>query len=332
MELHRIIKSDARKALRRYWGRSVAAMLIVFAAYLAISISESVLLFVFSGKGNISAETFDLASTTPEVLVILGCTALAFCLLMPGLLLGFKKLHLGFAKNAETAVYTLFDCFSSFREFFRSLIFSLLLSLRCTAVTLFSLIPGAALIYAAYTYIQPQNRTVYMLKVCAYCVGVIIGLLCLAMGLIFMQRWFAAPYYLVSGSGIHKAFALSVKATRNMNSEIIRFKLSYFGWALLSVFAFPLLWSLPYYSVAEAIYAEYLMERQSRSGGCAFSKSKKPFEHRKSCDEHASAPDDSFYESGEHEDTEPEHDSEELLKKSCGSAPENKPSEEENKK
>lgn len=322
MELHRIIKSDAKKALRRYWGRSVVAALIVFAAYLAIALSESILLFVFSGEESVSAKIFDLASTTPEVLVILGCTALAFCLLMPGLLLGFKKLHLGFAKNAETAVYTLFDCFSSLREFFRSFFFSLMLSLRCAAVTLLSLVPGTALIYAAHTYIQPQNRTVYMLKVCAYCVGALVGLLCLAMGLIFMQRWFAAPYYLVSGRGIHKSFTLSVKATRRMTSEIIRFKLSYFGWALLSIFVFPILWSLPYYSIAEAIYAEYLIERQSRSEGSAFDESKEPLEHQKNPDEHAAVPDDSFYKPGEHRSDEPEDDSESFLQKIRSLVPE----------
>ena len=60
---------------------------------------------------------------------------------------------------------------------------------------------------------------------------------------------------------MHKAFALSVKATKGFCPDIIRFKISYFGWALLSVLILPLLWSLPYFSTANAIYAKYLMER-----------------------------------------------------------------------
>ena len=46
MELHRIIKSDARRALSRYWAKSAVSAVIVFAAYLAIALAESVLLFV----------------------------------------------------------------------------------------------------------------------------------------------------------------------------------------------------------------------------------------------------------------------------------------------
>ena len=213
MELHRIIKSDARRALSRYWAKSAVSAVIVFAAYLAIALAESVLLFVFSGEEAPAFDIFNLAETSTEALVITGISAFVFCLLMPALLIGYRKLHLAFANGGEIAVATLFDSFSSFREFLRAIAFTLLLTIRRTLVFAAALVPGGALIYAAYLFIKPQNRTVYMLELCAYCIGGILILLCLALALIFVQRWFAAPYYLAGGTGVPKAFSLSVKAT-----------------------------------------------------------------------------------------------------------------------
>ena len=311
MELHRIIKSDARRALSRYWAKSAVSAVIVFAAYLAIALAESVLLFVFSGEEAPAFDIFNLAETSTETLVITGISAFVFCLLMPALLIGYRKLHLAFANGGETAVATLFDSFSSFREFLRAIAFTLLLTIRRTLVFAAALVPGGALIYAAYRFIKPQSRTVYMLELCAYCVGGILILLCLALALIFVQRWFAASYYLAGGTGVHKAFSLSVKATKGLCPNIIRFKISYFGWALLSVLVLPLFWSLPYYSTASAIYAKYLAERLEHASANA-APAANPLEHQQNCafehDEHAAKPDESFYAQNEHAVSTDEHE------------------------
>lgn len=312
MELHRIIKADARRALRRYWAKSAVSAIVVFSAYLAIALAESMLLFVFSGKESPSLDIFSLSSTPIEVVVIIGCAALAFCLLMPALIIGYKKLHLVFAEGGEAAVFTLFDGFSTFGTFLKSIVFYFLMLLRRIAVIAVALVPGTALIYAAYTFIVPESRTVYILQLCAYCVGAVLILLCLAIGFIFMQRWFAAPYLLASGKGIHRAFSLSVKATKGLYTEIIRFKLSYIGWALLSVLILPLLWSLPYYSTASAIYAKYLTERFEH-GVSSVQEPSNPLEHQQNGSEfqgeHAAAPDDSFYAPKENASAENEHES-----------------------
>ena len=114
-------------------------------------------------------------------------------------------------------------------------------------------------------YIVPETKNTSVLQICAYCIGIIVTLLCLSLLIIYAQRWFAAVYYLSEGKNPSEAFRLSVRATKGLNTQIIRFKLSFAGWAFLSVLFFPMLWSLPYYSVSEALYAKYLMERYERS-------------------------------------------------------------------
>ena len=323
MELHRIIKSDARRALRRYWAKSAVAALTVFSAYLAIILAESVLMFVFSDESDATLNFLNIGNTNIETLVINGIVAFAFVLLIPALIIGYKRLHLSFAEGRKTAVATLFDCFASPREYFNAIGLTACLCVRGIFVTLLAAAPGGGLIYAAYRFIEPQNRTVYMLKLCAYCVGGILMLLCLALALIFMQRWFAAPYYLASGKGFSESFSLSVKATKGLCPQIIRFKISFFGWALLSGLILPMLWTLPYYSTAKAIYAKYLMQRLERNtanavnplehqqneasanfehGANGFEHGTNGFEHGTAADEsvlgeneHAAAPDSSFY-------------------------------------
>ena len=276
MELHRIIKSDARRALRRYLAKSAVAALTVFSAYLAIILAESVLMFVFSDESDATLNFLNLGNTNIETLVINGIVAFAFVLLMPALIIGYKRLHLSFAEGRETAVATLFDCFASPREYFNAIGLTACLCVRGIFVTLLAAAPGGGLIYAAYRFIEPQNRTVYMLKLCAYCVGGILMLLCLALALIFVQRWFAAPYFLASGKGLSESITLSRKATKGLCPEIIRFKISFFGWALLSGLILPMLWTLPYYSTAKAIYAKYLMQRLERNVANAAN----PLEHQ----------------------------------------------------
>ena len=120
MELHRIIKCDARRSLRGCWGKSIAAAMVLFGSYLAVAISESVLLFVFSEE-SASLDFLSITNASLTAIVITGLAALAYFLLMPALSLGFTKLHLTFAEGREESVSVVFDMFSSFKWFVKSL-------------------------------------------------------------------------------------------------------------------------------------------------------------------------------------------------------------------
>ena len=260
MELHRIIKCDARRSLRGCWGKSIAAAMVLFGSYLAVAISESVLLFVFSEE-SASLDFLSITNASLTAIVITGLAALAYFLLMPALSLGFTKLHLTFAEGREESVSVVFDMFSSFKWFVKSLAFTVALSLRYIFCAVIALLPGSVLFYLAETYIVTEDRTLQLLKICACCVSIALMLLCLALALIYSQRWFAAGYYFVSGRKIHESFRLSVMATKGMRTHIAGFKVSFVGWGLLNFLVLPVLWFLPYYSVSCAIYAKYLMEK-----------------------------------------------------------------------
>ncbi|MBR5310629.1 MAG: DUF975 family protein [Oscillospiraceae bacterium] len=265
MELFRIIKSDARKALRFCGGRTVAAMLIVFLAYLAISLMESVLLLVFMGTEAIHLDYFASGNPPIEVLCITGGCSVLYFIVLSVIAMGYTKLHFSFAEGKDESISTLFDMFSSGRKFFGTLLFEIFYGIRTILSGAFAAAPGTALFYIAYNYLPETGRTLQLIKISACCIAISLIILCLSLWLIFIQRWHLARYYFINKSGIFKSFSLSVKATKGLRVSLLKFKFSFMGWALLSVLILPLIWAIPYYAVSEAIYSKYLMERYSHS-------------------------------------------------------------------
>ena len=265
MELFRIIKSDARRAMRSFIGRAVASVMITTLAYLAVNLTESVLLFIFSGEESLFYDFYSLADTSPEVLAITAGAAVIWLFVMPALLLGHAKLNLAFAEGKDESISLLFDMFSSFKKFIGSAVFALCLGLRFILTFAAALVPGGVLFYLAEAFLHPASRTAEILKISACCIAIGLMTLCVALWVMFVQRWYLAPYYRACGNTVHKSFALSVKATKGIRTNIISFKFSFIGWGLISFFILPLLWSVPYYALSNAIYSKYLMERYERS-------------------------------------------------------------------
>ncbi len=264
MELFRIIKKDAKAAMRFCGGRTLACIFTVLLAYLVINLTESLLLFVFYGGGDL-LDFYSLSATAPLALIITAICSLLYFSVIPALCLGSKKLLCAFANGEDESLSIMFDTFSSFKSFVGSAVFGIMQFLRHCLTFAFCLVPGSALIYVAVKYTPLGSATLDILKIAACCVGIGLLLLCSALGLIFVQRWSLAPYYRAKGEKIHRSFALSVKTTKGLCTNIIAFKFSFLGWGILSLLVLPLLWTLPYYLLSKAIYAKYLMERYERS-------------------------------------------------------------------
>ena len=142
MELFRIIKSDAKRAMHFCGGRSVASAIIILLACLMINLAESALLLVFSEPGNIFE---NLYGNSPESIAVVSGMAFVWLLLIPALFLGYKKLHFSFAEGKDESISVLFDMFSSFKKFIGSFFFAFAYIIRyavvfySTANTLFGL-------------------------------------------------------------------------------------------------------------------------------------------------------------------------------------------------
>ena len=265
MELFRIIKADAKRALHFCGGRTVASFLVVALALLTFGIAETTLHLIFSGEEILYYDLLTLLKKFPEsVFVTAGITFLRLFTL-PALLLGLVKLFLSFAEGNDESISMIFDMFSSFKKFIGSAFFAIAFTVRYAFVFVIALLPGGAFFWFSKTFIPGGTRTAEIFKISAVFISICIMTLCVFLAIIFIQRWSLAPYYRASGKGVHKSFSLSAKATKGLCTSILSFKVSFIWWGFLSILVLPLLWSIPYYCISNAIYAKYLMERYERS-------------------------------------------------------------------
>lgn len=262
MELFRVIKDDAKRAMRFCGGRSVSSAIIIVLVCLLINIAETVFLIIFSEPENVF-ESIVLYSK--EDIAITAGAAFLWLLIIPALLLGYKKLHFSFAEGKDESVSLLFDMFSSFKKFVGSFFFAFEFIVRYMVVFTAAILPGGAFFWFSEKYIPEGGRTSGIIKIAACCIAISIIILCVFLAMIFVQRWSLAAYYRISGNGIFKSFSLSAKATKGLCSRIIAFKCSFIGWGFLSPLILPLFWSIPYYGLSMAIFSKYLMERYEHS-------------------------------------------------------------------
>lgn len=260
-----MIKSDARRAMRFCGGRTVAAMMAVLLAYFAVNLTESVLLVVFCGEDAFYSDLLSLAKSFREVVPILAGTTALWFVLIPALIIGYKKLHLSFAEGNDESIFRIFDMFSSFKKYIGSFFFGIGYGARILLSFAVSVLPGGAFLWFAENYIPEGNRTLSILKISACGIAVTIMILCIALCFIFIQRWSLAVYYYAGGAGIQKSFSLSAKAAKGIHTKILSFKFSFIGWGILSLLILPIIWAVPYYELSNAIFAKYLMERYERS-------------------------------------------------------------------
>ncbi len=282
MELGRAVKSGAREALRHFWGKSAVALLVCYSVYLLIYLMDAIFTLVFAEPDIVAlvlgetsfrelfasyAEVYSLADTAPVALLITGCAAVAYLLILPPLFLGYKSWYYRSAGGENDNLLQLFVYFSSFRLYFRAFFYSIGLFLRKVFWLAFFSLPGATLIgvlyYYAYFLEVLSDRTSQILAGAGICFG---GFLLLAgwlMLAVFFQRYALAPYYLAEGKGPHAAFRKSVAATAGSVAKLFFFKFSFIGWRILGLLVLPILYGNPYQNTAVAIYAKYLIQKEA---------------------------------------------------------------------
>ena len=265
MELFRIIKSDAKSAMGLFGGRAVASFLIVLLAYLAVNCVHSILLYIFSDFSMIGIDIYNIRGISPKILAVTGGCSLLYLFVMSGFSIGHAKLHFAFAEGKDESVFLIFETFSSFKKFFGSVLFYLGYAFRVAFTAVFAVLPGGILFYFMSSHFPDAEGALGILRAAGYGVSYILFILCASLWLIFIQRWELAKYYFIGGRGINKSFSFSAKATKNICYEIIRFKLSFIGWAFASFLVLPLVWTVPYYELSKTIFYKYLMERYERS-------------------------------------------------------------------
>lgn len=268
MSMHKLLKLNARRALRGRWGPAAAVTLMVLAIGFLFNLFEGVLnvtlgVAPFDDVRMTPNNLFDdLANTSALALSIAFATAaLAFVITTP-LSLGVQRWFYRLGEGVLDEISTAFEFFGTFRLFWKSLLLCCSVWVRSALWSALFLLPGSLVIFfsAMVGDRSGTNRESF-----AAAGGILVGCLLLVLGMLFAiiwcSRYYLARYYLMENvrCSVRQAVRSSIASTKEYRCSIFLFELSFFGWYLLCLLVFPYLFVYPYHMTARGLYARYLM-------------------------------------------------------------------------
>lgn len=88
----------------------------------------------------------------------------------------------------------------------------------------------------------------------------------ITISVILLMRYFTAPILLINNQNLcpQEALNLSVIISKYANGHTFGFLFSFVGWAILSVFILPLLYTIPLFLVSYSLHCKYLIDNYNR--------------------------------------------------------------------
>ena len=272
MEFHQRIKKGARNALRGHWGKAIAILMVFGGVLLLLSTLEQFLYLIFHYSGYLdvlqSPEFYldDILDYHLGPLLITGSICILWLLLIPPMIYGIASWYYHLSGGSPKEFSAVFCAFTSLRQWARSVGMTLiLLALHLFWLAVFTVIPVLVLLFFRNFTFDPASRLAIFIPF-----GKAGGWILLTMAMVFylvlIQRY-ALCFYLMAQKPripLLKAIRQSVQAMQGRSWEMISLRLSFIWWMLLSLLMFPLIYVVPYYQSAIAIYARYAVEYDIR--------------------------------------------------------------------
>lgn len=268
MSPQRLIKKEARGRLKGHWGTALGVLCIPAAVYVAFAFIVEYIQF-FAG-------IFDLTSTTqlmtsPAALWTLCGTSVlqvlsALFVLRP-LLLGIRRWWYAMAFGNNTGARTCLYYFSRY-EYGRCLAYTFRLlghillralpitfvALALTALITWGICPELPAVLAGSAGTDVLYHVI-LVAVEVFAIAMLVGLVILV---VLCLRFTLSDYLFVTERELN-CIALSAQIMRGYKGHVFRWMLAFFGWALLGIFAIPLLFVLPYAGMAKAVLCKWIV-------------------------------------------------------------------------
>lgn len=274
------VKLEARARLaNNNWSKAIAIFFITISIPVLLSICLEFARFLLNVQvtpgtlykgGNlrdmIAYITAQLrTSRLLEYLVVAVALSVLMSLVTLPLHLGVVRWNYLAAKGESPDAGSVFVYFSSVKQYFRAIWFSVLLGLRLLlwAVLLFA--PGLALLVLSTDFIMNGNQD-YLTAATA---GILGGSLLLLAGTVLfvlvLLRYFLAAYVVVAKSekSVNHCIHYSWRRMKGFRKSVFILVLSFIGWFLLSFFVLPVIFVVPYFRVSLATCAKWIMQDKS---------------------------------------------------------------------
>lgn len=238
----RAVKSTAKAALKGHWFEaccvSIAFMLTVTLIYFSCALLASILPQFVTG------------------ILLLVLTLLLICPLFLGIMRFFKNLIFG----AHVDFTEIFIYFSAAKAYKRAIRLVLELFARFIFYGIISLIPaGIVKLITSDFFFRILNMDIPLWSASFNTLlSFLMGMAALSV-FILMLRYYLAPFLLVADDGmtVGEAIHMSTILSRRSSSELWSLVFSFLGLFFVSLFAIPLIFTLPYLLCALTVHSRY---------------------------------------------------------------------------
>lgn len=248
-----VVKKTARQSLRNNWLKSIIVCVVFLATYffesfLVRTVVEVISTGLFLGEGVV------LNSISIWLDVILN----AF--LVTPLALGVFRYFWRLTDLTEVSIGELFYYFSSKNLYIRSLKTFCAVFSRLFVIVFVCLLPY--IIISILTSSEFYSALGVHLPDSIFSIGLVnnwLFIIGVAISVFYICKYFLVIPIIVANeeTKINKAFELSKKVAKGKIGNFLTFLLSFSGWLLLSLLAFPVVFTLPYFLASYAVCSRF---------------------------------------------------------------------------
>ena len=270
MTLRSAIKQNAKRSLKGHWGRILLILLIFIGVNILLSGLDNAIFSTFGFHRIIisldASQLRQIIINYPAALPRLGeiilslLLALVRLIIMAPLTLGIINWALELSDGRMRPVSSLFWAFDN-AAFGRSIWLKITVAVKTGLFGLVvSLVPMAFITIG--TVLRMRETGSWAFGSLLIALGSLLSIVSGIATMWFSARYFAAKLLLCDRYyyTVREATRLSVAATRGHRWQIVGFYLSFLPWLLLCAFVLPLLYVIPYITMASVMMARFLFE------------------------------------------------------------------------
>ncbi|RPF48076.1 putative membrane protein [Hydrogenoanaerobacterium saccharovorans] len=271
MKLRTQIKQNARRALGGNWGKAICIFFVCLTIYVIFSLLQgliSLLLNIPDFQDVLKTPSFyfdDVVNLSQLSIIVAAIFTLLSLIVNSPLTFGVKQWYYHLVGGESDDVVSIFSFFSCCRLFFKVIWHDINLIIRRLLWAIpFSIIPGIITGTAVLMLYNTQPTDIMRLGgIMLFMLGLLLALIAQVFFVIFTNRYFLSAYLIAENPEltVKAAIKTSIRYTKHNKGNIFMLQLSFILWGILSLLVLPLLYVVPYYSAANALYAKYLIER-----------------------------------------------------------------------
>ena len=251
MKAEKIIRAQARGALKGNWVAAVSGVFTVLVFYLLVFFIFSLTVNIF----DVSTENGMIKSGGEISYLLILCFTFVLVVAVSPVKNGFTRLCYKIQSDGDADFKEIFYFFSGIKIYFKAIHFNILYALRRLLCYLIAAVP-----YAAFTLaVGALSVFITVSADIVFVIGTVLSALGIALGFLISLRFLPAQF-IFAAELEQNAFIANKYTVKGHYRDLIKLAVSFIPWALLCFFVLPALYVIPYFFTSAATSTKWLFK------------------------------------------------------------------------